>query len=189
MLNIVTKRLILTSINIDDAEEIFKYRTDKETNKYQGWIPETLEDARNFIRSKIYPEIDVADTWFQFAVRLRETNTIIGDVGIHFLPQDDYQAEFGCTLDKNYQKKGYATEALSEIFEMLFYKLNKRRIIASIDPRNTDSIVLVERLGFRREAHFKESVLINNVWVDDLVYAILKDEWMKKQFKNKRVSI
>jgi len=32
-------------------------------------------------------------------------------------------------------------------------------------------------LGFRKEAHFRESLLINGEWVDDLVYALLKDEW------------
>ncbi len=36
-----------------------------------------------------------------------------------------------------------------------------RRIVASIDPRNTKSTKLVERIGFRKEAHFKESIRIN----------------------------
>jgi len=33
-----------------------------------------------------------------------------------------------------------------------------------------------ERLNFRKEAHFKESLLINGEWVDDIIYAILKKE-------------
>jgi len=36
---------------------------------------------------------------------------------------------------------------------------------------------LVERLGFRKEAHFVESLFFHGKWVDDLVYAILAKEW------------
>ena len=64
----------------------------------------------------------------------------------------------------------------------MFSELGKRRIIASIDPRNESSIRLVERLKFRKEAHFKESILINGEWVDDLVYAVLKDEWLSLNY-------
>lgn len=45
------------------------------------------------------------------------------------------------------------------------------------DPKKIDSIKLEERLGFRKEAHFKKSLLIKGKWVDDIIYAILKTEW------------
>ena len=100
---------------------------------------------------------------------------IIGDLGIHFI--DDEQAEIGCTLAKKHHGKGYATEALKSAIDYLFNELNKHRIIGSIDPNNVSSIGLVKRLKFRKEAHFKESLLINGEWFDDIVYAILKTEW------------
>jgi len=52
--------------------------------------------------------------------------------------------------------------------------MGKHRLIASIDPGNINSAGLVEKLNFRKEAHFKESILSNGVWVDDVIYAILK---------------
>ena len=101
---------------------------------------------------------------------------VIGDLGIHFLDEENKQAEIGFTLDKNFQGKGYATEAVKEIINYLFNKLNKHRIIGSVDPHNSNSIRLLERLGFRKEAHFKESLFINGEWVDDVIYAVLKSE-------------
>lgn len=169
-----TDRLLLRPIKAEDAKAIFDYRSDSETNKYQGWIPKTIEDVDGFLK-RISSEINKTDTWFQFAIVEIETNDIIGDLGIHFL--DDEQAEIGCTLSKKHHGKGYATEALRSVMNYLFNKLNKHRIIASIDPLNVSSIGLVERLNFRKEAHFKESLLINGEWVDDIVYAILKKEW------------
>lgn len=44
-----TERLIIRPINLDDKFEIFAYRSDSETNKYQGWIPKTLNDVEAFI--------------------------------------------------------------------------------------------------------------------------------------------
>ncbi len=58
--------------------------------------------------------------------------------------------------------------------------INKHRIIASIDPINIASIKLIERLGFRKEAHFIESLFFHGQWVDDLIYALLEKEWIEK---------
>lgn len=178
---LLTERLLLRPISIEDANFIFSYRSNAEVNKYQGWIPENLNDVHHFIANKVSPEINLPCKWFQFVVIKKDNNELIGDIGIHFLASDAFQVEIGCTFNKDYHGKGYATEALTETIKYLFEKLNKRRIIASIDPRNQPSINLFERLGFRKEAHFKESLLINGEWVDDLVYATLKDDWYKNR--------
>lgn len=177
IVEIKTKRLLLRTLRIEDAEAIFRYRADSISNRYQGWVPTTIDDVYEFTKNRVSSTIDLFDTWYQFVIIEMENKKLIGDLGIHFLDLDKKQAEIGITLDKNYHKRGYATEALKETINYLFNQLNKRRIVVSIDPRNTKSIGLIKRLGFRKEAHFKESILINGEWVDDLVYAILKDEW------------
>jgi RimJ/RimL family protein N-acetyltransferase len=174
-----TERLNLRPISENDKEELFKYRSDKEINKYQGWIPETVGDVENFI-ARISRQIDVPETWFQFVLVDKSVQEIFGDVGIHFLDEENCQAEIGCTLKKDFQNKGYATEAVRRVIDNLFKDLKKHRIITSIDPGNESSIRLVERLGFRKEAHFVESLFLNGKWVDDLVYALLEKEWDKR---------
>ncbi len=174
-----TDRLLLRPVTIDDKNEIFAYRLDKESNKYQGWIPETIEDVEVFI-GKISKQINLPETWFQFVIVEKETQRIIGDLGIHFVDSENMQAEIGCTLNKDFQNKGFATESVKRAIDYLFNELNKHRIIASIDPGNQHSIRLVERLGFRKEAHFVESLCINGKWVDDLIYALIEKDWDKK---------
>lgn len=175
-----TDRLYIRPVKIEDKELIFEYRSDSITNKYQGWIPKNIDEVTEFIE-KIAPEINTPETWFQLAILHKETNIFIGDIGIHFLDMENRQAEIGCTLNKNFQGKGYATEALSEVIKYLFYNLQKHRIVTSIDPGNINSIKLVERLGFRKEAHFIESLFLNGKWVDDIVYAILQKEWKNRK--------
>lgn len=174
-----TDRLLIRPINIDDKHEIFKYRHDKEANKYQGWIPETIEDVELFI-CEVSKQINVPGSWFQLVIVDKETQVIVGDLGIHFIDSENKQAEIGCTLNKDFQKKGFATESLKRVIDYLFNELNKHRIITSIDPDNENSIRLVERIGFRKEAHFVESLLINGKWVDDLIYALIEKDWDRK---------
>ena len=177
-MNLETKRLIIRPVILEDRDEIFKYRCDKETNKYQGWIPETIDDVETFI-GKIAKQIDEPETWFQFVMIEKKTKEIIGDLGIHFSDNENKQVEIGCTLNRDFQNEGYATESVNRVIDYLFKDLKKHRITASIDPGNTSSIRLVERIGFRKEAHFIESLFINGKWVDDLVYVLIEKDWEK----------
>lgn len=178
VIQIKSDRLFLRPIQMDDADSIFMYRSNADVNQYQGWIPVTIEDVHHFIANKVSPEINQPGTWFQFAIIKKDDNELIGDIGIHFVVSDGFQVELGCTLNQKYHGKGYAFEALTATINYLFDELGKRRIIASIDSRNQASIRLIERLGFRKKGLIKENSELNSEWVDDLVYALLKDEWI-----------
>ena len=180
-LELRTERLTLRPVTTTDADAILAYRSDAVTNKYQGWIPETIEEVIDFINNKVSSTINIADSWFQFVIITSDDNLVIGDLGVHFIDEEGFQAEIGCTLRKDQQGKGYATESLSTLIDYLFQSLDKHRIVASIDPRNLSSIKMLERLKFRKEAHFKKSLLINGEWVDDMVYAILGEEWVNEK--------
>jgi RimJ/RimL family protein N-acetyltransferase len=174
----ITTRLHIRPINISDKEALYKYRSDPETYKYLSFIPRDEGDIEEFIK-KSPTAINVPGTWFQFVILLKVNQKLIGDIGIHFLDTDpgNKQVEIGYTLDREFRNNGYASEALHEIIDYLFNSLNKHRIIASIDPTNVTSIKLIEKLGFRKEAHFKKSLFFHGKWVDDLVYALLSEGW------------
>jgi len=179
-MQISSDRLLLRPIQIEDADSIFLYRSDSQVNQYQGWIPKTIFDVHDFIIKKVSTEINRQGTWFQFVIIKKDDNKLIGDIGVHFLASDASQVEMGCTLYREYHGNGFAFEAVKATINYLFDELDKRRIIASIDSRNQPSIRLIERLGFRKKAHLKESPAPTSECADDLIYAILKDEWMLK---------
>lgn len=177
-MKLFTERLILRPITFEDKQAILDYRPDEEANKYQGWIPNTLEDIEEFI-GKLSQKPNLPGSWFQMAIIEKESGELIGDLGIQFLQNDNQQVELGYTLNKNYQGKGYATEALKAVINYLFIDLQKHRITASSDPNNMPSIRVLEKLGFRKEAHFVESYYQDGKWVDDVVYAMLSREWIR----------
>ena len=88
-----------------------------------------------------------------------------------------YNGTRGGNLLPIHQRKGYGFEAVSSMVNYVFVEMNKHRVIATVDPGNLASIALLIKMGMRREAHFKKSAYLNGQWVDDVVYAILKEEW------------
>lgn len=173
-----TTRLQLRPVDMRDAEAMSIYRSDPETNQFLSLIPKSLDDIYGFIQ-KTNPKINIPGSWFQFVIIEKESNKLIGDIGVHFLDDnsDNKQVEIGYTLNKDFRGKGYANEALSKIIGYLFGQLKKHRITASIDPKNISSVRLIEKLGFRKEAHFIESLFFHGEWVDDVIYALLAKEW------------
>jgi RimJ/RimL family protein N-acetyltransferase len=178
-MNIITERLILRKIRISDAKEVFKYRSNPSIYKFQGWKPEKLEDVKEFINKRIAEVPNIPNTWYQLGIIIKDTCEFIGDIGIHFMDEDNLQVEIGYTLSLENQGKGYATEAITSVINYLFNNLEKHRICASVDPSNIKSIQLLGRIGMRKEAHFKKSLWFNDEWTDDIIYAVLEEEWIR----------
>jgi RimJ/RimL family protein N-acetyltransferase len=64
------------------------------------------------------------------------------------------------------------------LLRFLFEQLGKHRVTASCDPRNSPSVKVLEAVGMRREGHLVESTWSKGEWTDDLLFAILRREWM-----------
>lgn len=178
-MHLETERLLIRDIILDDKHAIFNYRSDAEANKFQSWIPETLKDVEQFIERN-NKEFNQPESWYQFLITEKDTKAVIGDIGIHFFGSENLQVELGITLNKDFQGRGYASEALKGVINFLFSDLKKHRIMASIDPENIDSLKLMERIGFRKEGHFVKSLFWKNNWTDDVIYALLREEWSKE---------
>jgi len=56
--------------------------------------------------------------------------------------------------------------------------LHLHRIIATCQPQNVASWRVMEKLGMRREAHFRKCLRRpENQWWDEYFYALLDEEW------------
>ena len=174
-LPITTARLVLRSLQRADADTLFFYRAPPEVYQYQGFAAANEQQQAVFWQM-LAEQPDLPDSWFQLAICLAENQTMIGDLGLHFLT-DTAQVEIGITLAPAFQGRGYASEAMSAVFDYLFTHLHKHRITASIDPRNLKSIALVRKMGMRQEGHFIKSFKAGEEWFDDLYFALLEEEY------------
>lgn len=172
---LLTPRLLLRPLRPEDAEDVFEYRALREVYQYQNFHPQNVAETLAFIQGNA-EEPDIPGTWFQLGIRTRDKDRLVGDLGICFM-MDPAQIEIGFSLRPDEQKKGYGLEAARAVVHTLFTRMNKHRIMASVDPRNEASIALLLKLGMRKEAHFKKSYRLEDGWGDDCIYAILREEW------------
>lgn len=177
---ILTQRLSLSRLIAADAPAMYEYRSDPEVCRYQSFEPGSLDDVVAFIGGLESNGFDTPGTWFQFAIRLRESGRLIGDLGTHFSADDPRQVEIGVTVSAADQGQGYATEAVTAAIDYLLGPRGKHRVFASVDPRNKPSVALLKRVGLRQEALFRQSLWFKGEWADDLVFGILASEWKNR---------
>ncbi len=174
---IFTERLRLNTLVAADAAAMFDYRRQPEVARYQSFEPQALEQVEAFIDGQAGRSFNTPGTWYQLAVRHKDSGALVGDVGLHFIEDAPRQVEMGFTIAPTYHRQGYGAEAVRAVLAHLFEVCGKHRVIASVDPRNEASVRLCQRLGLRLEARFRQSLWFKGEWVDDHVYALLGREW------------
>jgi RimJ/RimL family protein N-acetyltransferase len=174
---IETERLVLERLTEQNAEAMFAYRSHPLVTRFQLWRPVRIEEVRERIRKFEQTIFGAMDSWSQLGVFLRGSGELIGDLGMHFLPPDNRQAEIGFTITPAHQRQGYGTEAVTAAISYLVEVLGKHRVTASVLPENSASRALLKGVGLRLEGRFRQSVWVAGGWEDDVVYAVLSSEW------------
>jgi RimJ/RimL family protein N-acetyltransferase len=173
-----TQRLELRRFRAEDAPVVAAYRSDPEIARYQSWTPPvSLPEAIALVAEFAATEPG-SPGWFQYAVELRSTRALIGDVGVN-LHENLMQADVGFTIAADHQGRGYGTEAVRCVLDHLFAGLDLRRVSAECDARNLRSARLLERVGFRREGHRVANTWIKGEWTDDLLFGLLAEDWRR----------
>ena len=86
--------------------------------------------------------------------------------------------ELGWVIAPAYQRHGYASEAAQALRDYCFANLNAHRVIATCQPDNPASYRVMEKIGLRREGHFRQCIQRSETeWWDEYFYALLRDEW------------
>jgi RimJ/RimL family protein N-acetyltransferase len=173
---ITTERLSLVRLAEQHIDACFAYRSDPLVTQFLTWTASKREEIRDFIAESPLA-MGKSGTWFQLAITLSSTDTLIGDIGIHFKEHSPGECELGYTLIPTVRRQGYATEALSAVIYFLFSAHSIEKITCSVDPKNTPSIRLLEKLGFHLEGIYPKSYLFRGELVDDAVYYVEKHDW------------
>ena len=173
-----TDRLTIRPFTVDDLDALHAIQSKREVTTYLYWDPRSRDEVVEVLASRTdRPFEEVYRKGLALAVVVRDTNTLIGDVSLTVLSREHAQGEIGFVLDPDQQGRGYGREAATVLLRLGFEDLELHRLIGRCDPRNVPSWRLLERLGMRREAHFRESEIFRGEWGDEYVYALLATEW------------
>jgi len=168
-----TERLLLRRITDKDVNEIFELRSNPETMKY---IPRPLvknsEDALEHI-AMIEDKI-ITNMGINWAITLKDSSKLLGIIGYYRLQPENYRAEIGYMLLPEFHGKGIIPEAVNRLITYGFEDLNLHSIEAIIDPENYASEKVLQKCGFIKEAHLKESDFYEGRFLDKVIYSLLE---------------
>lgn len=171
-----TGRLVLRPFRPGDEAGVLAYRRRADVCRYIPADPMTEATAPAFVADRMTAtRIEADGDRIVFAVEL--DGLVIGDVLVRTGQVADRQAEIGWVFNPDFHGHGYATEAARELVRLSFDELGMHRVWAQLDPRNTASARLCERLGMRHEAHLRQDMWLKGEWTDSAIFAILETEW------------
>ena len=177
--NIETKNLVLESFTVEDAEEIFKIRSDDRVTKFLDRDNhKTVEESKTMIQMMIQSYRDKAG--INWIIRKMGSFEVLGYIGYWNLIRENVRAEIGYALKPGYWGKGYMSEALLKVLEYGFNEFGLHSILGNVNPQNKRSIKILEKYGFKKEAHFREDYLYNGRYLDSEIYCLLETDFSQK---------
>ncbi|WP_145335420.1 GNAT family N-acetyltransferase [Paenibacillus xylanexedens] len=145
-----TTRLHLRQMKASDSTDLFQVWSDPAVARFMNISPFSDEkQALDMIQ--LLANLAEEKQAIRFSIIEKESGRIMGSCGYNYLDDEQARAEIGYDLAKIYWGRGYATEAVSALLTHGFSSLKLNRIEAKVDPRNVNSIKLLEKLEFTRE--------------------------------------
>jgi RimJ/RimL family protein N-acetyltransferase len=175
---ILTERLALRPFRRGDVDAVYSYRSRADVSEYLFDRPMTHEDCAEAVQLRA-GQIAFSGEGDKvlLAVERRDDVRLIGEVSLIWRSVPDFQAEVGYIFHPDVHGQGYASEASRALCAFGFEVMRLHRIYARCDARNGASERVMQRLGMRKEAHFREHMRVKGRWDEELIYAILEEEW------------
>jgi len=179
---IATARLVLRPYMPADLDQLHAIRSRPDVARYLYGGAFDLEESRAALARKVEQTCLVSENdVLALAVTLPGVGStltgVIGEVILWWRSVQHRQGEIGFVFHPDHGRRGYATEAAAAMLGLAFDALQLHRVYGRTDARNVASAALMQRLGMRQEAHFRENERFKGEWGDELVFAMLASEW------------
>ncbi|MEU4290542.1 GNAT family protein [Kribbella sp. NPDC026596] len=181
-LPIETDRLTLRRYLDSDYDDLLELQSSVDVTRFLLYDPKTPEQVRESLAGRLADvPMDTDGQALTVAAIQRETGRHVGEVTLFMRSVEHRTGEIGFVFHPEFHGRGFAAEASVELLRLGFEQLGMHRIIGRLDGRNTGSANLLKRLGLRQEAHFVKNEFLKGEWTDELVFAMLADEWKLRQ--------
>jgi ribosomal-protein-alanine N-acetyltransferase len=168
------ERCLIRDLRVEDAEEMLALR-ERNREFFTPFEPTVADD--HFTRAV---QLDVIrhgnrawddDREYTFGVAL-PSGELVGRVRLSVVVRGPWQnANIGYYVARASNGRGICTEAVGLVVGFAFERLGLHRVQAAVMPRNTPSIRVLEKNGFRREGLAPRYLRINGEWEDHAIFA------------------
>lgn len=168
-----SSRLTLREIQIEDAAKIYEMRASGRVNQFIA--RDNMKDFHDAVqlveRTQMAYHNRQAIGW---AGILRDSQQIIGTCGFNQIDYPNLRAEIGGELAVDFWGKNIALEAVSTIVRFGLDSMNLHTIEAKVSPDNRGAIFLLQKMGFKQEAHFVDRIYYQGKFTDLAIYTLIK---------------
>lgn len=148
---IETDRLILRAFRQSDLDDFYEYASVEVVGEMAGWKHHESKEESQKILDMFIDNDEV------FAICFKETNKVIGSLGVEAYGEEkalaelyDYKGrEIGYVLSKDYWGRGIMPEAVKAVMDYLFNDLNLDFLICGYYDFNGQSKRVQEKCGFK----------------------------------------
>ena len=106
---------------------------------------------------------------------------MIGGVSLSRISTVHGTAGGGVWLNRNYQGKGYGSEAFAEKIRFAFEELGLRKLENGFFPGNDASSKMQEKFGYKIEGMKRKAFrcMADGSFKDEYITGLLKEEWIE----------
>lgn len=169
MVELHTERLILRRACDADLDDLFAVFSDARAMRYWSELPHSDPVQTKDYLGWLQSVHDARGT--EFVVELQ--GRVIGKAGIWD------ESEIGYILHPDCWGQGIGTEAARAVIDHVFDVTGLTTITADVDPRNTVSCRMLERLGFRETGFAEKTLQLGDEWCDSVYYTLLPETWFQ----------
>jgi RimJ/RimL family protein N-acetyltransferase len=161
-----------------DLDAVARYHTLRGVQRYIERPTRYAEDvaaAVTLMRNQV--SLQRPGDTLTLAMARKGDERLVGQVSLTWADATASQGEIRFVIDPAWSGSGYLHEALSAMFDMAFDHFHLHRVFARCDGRCHHSAKLLQKLGMRLEAHYREHALFQGEWDEELHFALLDREW------------
>jgi [ribosomal protein S5]-alanine N-acetyltransferase len=179
----------LRELRRSDAPSLFAMLTSEEVARFISPPPTTLEGFENFIAWTHRQRS--AGAYACFAVTLKGYDTAIGLFQVRELEPGFATAEWGFAIGSAFWGTGVFKASADLVLEFVFDTLGVHRLEARAAVRNGRGTGALRKTGAVQEGLLRKSFLRNGEYLDQVLYAILSDDWRaaREEGLNPRASL
>lgn len=173
-----SERLFFRKIMAGDAKDLFLIRSNDDVMKFMDVSRfKSISDAEKMIGS--IEESYHKESGINWGIVEKHSNVFFGYFGFFRLIPEHCRAEIGYALNPEFWGKGYMHETINRLVRFGFEIMKLHSIEATVNPENKKSKKVLEKIGFKKEAYFRENYLFNNRFLDSVIYSLLEKDLSK----------
>ena len=178
---LVTPRLILRPISLDDIDDVFEYAKSPLVGPNAGWRPHALKSETEAFITYSIKKREFSQPGI-YAIVFKSSMKMIGTIEIHSYNQ--FKAEIGFVLNPDYWGKGIIVEAAKAVIIYGFDILHLKRLQYGYFLFNTRSKRVCEKLGFTFEGVLRNKFKnYNGEIIDEVIASITNEDYHSGKIK------